>query len=131
MTYCNGIDKPTPYGLAIKAFRDNLQQPFCGNGDEVMTLQGIVTRFVVDQIERDRSGELVDRNILGASVQMLKDLSEYVPYSKAATVPFTAMETELLETSQIFYREEAKMWLSEATVGAYCRQVARRVDEER
>jgi cullin 3 len=87
-----------------------------------------VTRLVLDQVQRERQGHLVeDRASLKTVLQMLIDLGS----SDYSTNVYAAFESDFLAETAEFYHAESLRYLSQGSALAYVHRAASRIAEER
>jgi len=107
----NKVEKRTPtYPMGIMLFRD-----------EVLRSTSIRDRLrgvLLDNIARERSGELIDRVAMKNCLLMLVDSNVI-----SSTVYVEDFETEFLEQTRRFYRQESQDFIAQNTVPDYLRKV--------
>ncbi|XP_078432761.1 cullin 3 [Wolffia australiana] len=93
--------------------------------EHVVHADGVRTRLVdvlVDQVQRERSGEVIDRGLMRSVTKMLSDLGLAV-YSDDLERPF-------LEVSASFYSGESQRLIEQCSCGEYLRRAERWLNEE-
>uniref|UniRef100_A0A061S151 Cullin 3 n=1 Tax=Tetraselmis sp. GSL018 TaxID=582737 RepID=A0A061S151_9CHLO len=78
--------------------------------------------ILLDNIRRERKGEVINKNTMETTIKMLVDLGQRVYVDD--------FERHFLETSSEFYRVEAQELLSTCNCPEYLRRVAKRLEEE-
>ncbi len=84
-----------------------------------------LSRILLNWIQRERSGEMIQRGVFKNMVQMLVDLG-----LGSRSVYESEFETRFLETSVKFYAAESRLYMSSNTVSDYMKKVERRMHEE-
>lgn len=113
----------------MNQFRDYvLQAPF--PTDEKMKLVVILFLFILDQIQMEREGDIIDRALIRSCVYMLEGLYETDHEEETTKLYLTAFEPEFLTASRAFYKAEGQSLLKTADAGNYCRHTKKRIAEE-
>lgn len=108
---------PTVYDLGLLLFRDNIARNSRIKDRLLLTL--------IDLIQRERTGEVIDRSLFRNVTQMLIDLGV-----NSRTVYEEDFETHFLETSAAFYKRESSEFIAVNTASDYMRKVETRINEE-
>ena len=74
--------------------------------------------IILDQLEKDRNGELTDRSIVKEGLQLFHEMS-----FAAEDVYTVDIENYALEETRKYYRTEAQTWLSNCTLTDYLLKV--------
>ena len=85
---------------------------------------------MLDQIEMDRRGDTIDKQVVKSCVAMLEALYESAAETEDQRLYLTSFEPNFLEASTGFYEAESKKLLKDADAASYCREVSRRLREE-
>lgn len=75
---------------------------------------------LLDAIQKERSGETVDRNCIRSLVRMYISLGIY----------FSDFENKFLESTELFYREESEVGISTLEPAVYLEKISKRLEEE-
>ncbi|KAF2273995.1 Cullin-domain-containing protein [Westerdykella ornata] len=128
-TYCDETHRPPVYTTAMTLFRDDvLRSPIVES--ESRSVLDLLCDVMLDQIQMERDGDVIDKYLIKSSVLMLESLYDSKPGSADERLYNTAYEQEYLKRSRLFYRQESELLIREADAGAYCRHASRRLYEE-
>ena len=112
-------------------FRDHvLRTPVCDNPDDHISIANILNAVMLDQVQMDREGDIIDKSLLKSCAYMLEGLYETEDENESTKLYLTSFEPEFLKASQEFYRIEGAKLLLEADAGTFCRDARKRVNEE-
>lgn len=89
-----------------------------------------MTKTILDCIESERNGAIVDRSLLKACLGILTALSAYGGPEVAETVYSADFEEQFLQESRQFYSKEAAKTIQELPASDYLLYVDRRLKEE-
>jgi cullin 3 len=90
----------------------------------------LLNRVILDQIQMERDGDVIDKHLIKSCVYMLESLYDDESDSRDQRLYHLSFEREYLAMSRQFYRDEAESLIREADAGAYCRHARRRLYEE-
>ncbi|KAF2205076.1 Cullin-domain-containing protein [Delitschia confertaspora ATCC 74209] len=128
--YCTDHRQISIYTAAMFLFRDDiLCAPITGGGGTGHVL-GLLNQVILDQIQMERAGDVIDKYIIKSSVYMLEHLYEDESESEDKRLYVRSFEVQYLDTSREFYKREAELMLRDSDAGAYCRHTTRRIYEE-
>lgn len=113
----------------MSLFRDHILRSTEG-GKDTHTLLEILSHIILEQIQMDRDGDVIDKSLIKSNVYMLEGLYESEQESEDQKIYLQSFEHIFLERSAFFYREEGERLLKESDAGAYCHHAKRRIDEE-
>ena len=110
-------------------FRDHiLRSPLeVGATDTVLS---ILNAIILDQIQMDREGDVIDKNRIRSCIYMLEGLYETDKEEEADKLYLTSFEDDFLRASRDFYRAEGESLLRQMDAGAYLRHTTSRLREE-
>ncbi|KAF2743870.1 Cullin-domain-containing protein [Sporormia fimetaria CBS 119925] len=128
-TYCNDNRLPSIYTTAMNLFRDDILQSPITTNDNRPVLH-LLNQVILDQIQMERDGDVIDKHLIKSCVYMLESLSESGDESKADRLYNVSFEVDYLETSRAFYSREADAVLRDTDAGTYCKHAGRRIYEE-
>ena len=94
------------------------------------TIYTTLSSVLLDQINMDRDGEIVDRPLLRSCVAMLEALYETDEEQEDDKLYLTLFEPEFLDATEAYYRRECERLLSNGDTRAWLRQTRRRLQEE-
>ncbi len=122
--------RPPVYATTIGLFRDNILRGNLGATGSNYEVFDILNATIIDQINMEREGDVIDKALLRSCVSMLEGLFETDAESELERLYITVFEPYLVRTSHEFYRVECEKLLREADASAWLRQTQRRLAEE-
>lgn len=120
----------TIYTAAMFLFRDEILYSPASNTNASDAILQLLNRVLLDLIQMERSGDVIDKHLIKSCAYMLECLHEDEMESPDMRLYITSFEDEFLRTSRLFFREEAEIMLRDFDAGAYCRQTQKRLYEE-
>ncbi|KAI1814378.1 Cullin-domain-containing protein [Poronia punctata] len=123
---------PSIYTTVIGLFRDKILRAdisLVNSGSEHKVFD-ILNATIIDQINMEREGDVIDKALLRSVVAMLEGLFETDDENEHERLYLTGFEPYYERTSRDFYRAECEKLLREADATAWLRQTQRRLDEE-
>ncbi|CAK7271299.1 hypothetical protein SEPCBS57363_004545 [Sporothrix epigloea] len=93
-------------------------------------IYNILSSVLLDQINMDRDGEIVDRPLLRSCVAMLEALYETDEELEDGKLYLIFFEPEFLEATESYYRKECDRLVSDGDTRVWLRQTRRRLQEE-
>lgn len=108
-------------------FRSQLLKVPLGDDRDVLSLLETV---ILDMIEMERKGEVIDRSLVRACCYMLEGLYETFTEEESSKLYLTSFEPKFLEASVLFYRSEGQALLADADASTFCAHARRRLREE-
>jgi cullin 3 len=127
--YCADHRRISIYNAAMVLFRDEILKSRISTTDDRFVL-GLLNHVVLDQIQMERDGDVIDKHLIKSCVWMLEGLHEDETESEEQRLYNTSFEKEYLNTSRIFYKNESELLLRDSDAGAYCKHARRRIYEE-
>jgi cullin 3 len=127
--YCADHRRVSIYNAAMVLFRDEILKSQISATDDRFVL-GLLNHVVLDQIQMERDGDVIDKHLIKSCVWMLEGLHEDETESEEQRLYNTSFEKEYLDTSRAFYRTESELLLRDSDAGAYCKHARRRIYEE-
>lgn len=126
--------QPSIYATTIGLFRDHILRYGLATGDEgpeaPFTVFDIINAVVLDLINMERDGDIVNRNLLRKVTSMLEELYETDEERENEKLYLTVFEPRFLEASRAFYRSECEKLVRESDARAWLRHAIRRLKEE-
>jgi cullin 3 len=110
-------------------FRDDILKTPTSDVEGRLVL-GLLTHVILDQIQMEQDGDVIDKHLIKSCVYMLEGLHEDDQESEELRLYNSSFEREYLDTSREFYRQEAELLLRDSDAGAYCKHTRRRIYEE-
>lgn len=104
-----------------------------GNSNGVLrhpTIYTTLSAVLLDQINMDRDGEIVDRPLLRSCVAMLEALYETDEEQEDEKLYLTLFEPQFLQATTDFYKAECERLLRDGDTRAWLRQTRQRLREE-
>ncbi|SPN96833.1 related to cullulin 3 [Cephalotrichum gorgonifer] len=125
-TYTQLSKSPSIFTTTIGLYRDDILK--CRVNDAVV-LDTLIS-VLLDQIEMERNGEIVDRVLLRNCIAMLDGLYETDEEEENEKLYFTRFEPALLLATERFYGLEAQRLLSQGDCPAWIHHTPGRLSEE-
>ncbi|TRX90061.1 hypothetical protein FHL15_008980 [Xylaria flabelliformis] len=122
--------RPSIYITTIGLFRDNILRANLGATGASYDVFDILNATIIDQINMEREGDVIDKALLRSCISMLEGLFETDKESELERLYLTTFEPYFIRTSHDFYRAECERLLREANASAWLRQTQRRLAEE-
>ena len=110
-------------------FRDQILRSSV-SAQENITIARVLNFVILDQIQMEREGDIIDKNLIRSCVYMLEGLYENEEEDENTKLYLTAFEPDFLRVSRDFYQAEAGILLRDSDAGTYCRHTRKRVNEE-
>ncbi|CAO2654322.1 Nn.00g110550.m01.CDS01 [Neocucurbitaria sp. VM-36] len=127
--YCADHRRPSIFNAAMVLFRDQILHSQVSEND-TRAILGLLNHIILDQIQMERDGDVIDKHLIKSCVWMLEGLHEEDVESEEQRLYNTSFEKEYLDTSRSFYRNESELLLRDSNAGAYCKHARRRIYEE-
>ncbi|KAI0402791.1 Cullin [Xylaria palmicola] len=122
--------RPSIYATTIGLFRDNILRANLGATGSTYEVFDILNVTIIDQINMEREGDVIDKALLRSCVSMLEGLFETDRENESERLYVTTFEPYFIRTSHDFYRVECERLLRDADASAWLRQTQRRLNEE-
>ncbi len=133
-TYTAESRQPSIFAATIGLFRDHILRNDLGGAseqlDQPFVIFDILNAVVLDLINMERDGDIVDRNLIRHITSMLEALYETDDELENAKLYLTVFEPRFLSASQIFYKAECEKLLREGNASSWLRHTQRRLREE-
>jgi len=113
-TYVSQQKKIPVYDRGLQIFRDEV----CRNA----RIKDRLLQMLLDMIQRERHGEMIERGLLRTITSMLVELGRDV-YTRDFEAPF-------LQASSTFYQAESQEYISQNSAADYMKKAAQRLQEE-
>lgn len=120
------VKGPTIFTVTIGLYRDDILK--CRVHD-TLVLDTLVS-ILLDQVEMERNGEIVDRVLMRNCVAMLDCLYETDEEEENEKLYFTRFEPEFLLATEKFYTAESQRLLSQGDCPAWIQHTPGRLSEE-
>ncbi|VBB71821.1 Putative protein of unknown function [Podospora comata] len=130
---CVETKQASVYATTIGLFRDHILKyglKDVDGSDQPFIIMDVVIAVVLDLINMDRDGDIVDRNLLRDITGMLEQLYETDEEKENEKLYTTIFEPRFLAASEVFYKAECEKLLRESDAGSWLRHTRRRLLEE-
>lgn len=94
------------------------------------TIMDVLLSVIMNMIEMERKGEIIDRTLIRGCVQMFESLYESLTEDENTKIYLTLFEPEFLQQSREFYVREGLSLITTADAATFCRHAIRRLQEE-
>lgn len=105
------------YDVGLILFRENVARH--------PRIREFLVKTLLEEVRKERMGEVVNRSALRSATQMLVDVG-----LSSTSVYTEDFETAFLESSAQFYRQESQEFVATSSVPGYLRKVEKRLREE-
>ena len=105
-----------------------LKSPFTQESD--LDVLAVLESAILDMIQMERTGEVIDRSLIRACVYMLEGLYESWQEDENFKLYVTSFEPKFLESSRVFYDQEGQSLVANADASTFCTHATRRIEEE-
>lgn len=127
--YCDDHRQPSIFAAAMGQFRDFILRASIPSHDG-LTVMDLLNSVILDHIQMEREGEIIDTSLIRACIYMLEGLYESEDEDESTKLYLTVFEPAFLEASEVFFASESASLLAQADAGTFCRHARRRLDEE-
>lgn len=117
------------FATTIALFRDHILRS-CLNSNSSSLVIDLMISVMLDQINMERDGDVIDRNLIRSCSRMLNSLYETDDEREFNKLYLTVFEPRLLDSSESFYGAECQRLLREGDTGTWLRHCQRRLNEE-
>jgi cullin 3 len=100
------------------------------NQESDLDILSVLESVILDMIQMERRGEVVDRSLIRACVYVLEHLYESWNECENSKLYLTSLEPKFLETSRMFYDQEGRSLVANADASTFCIHATRRIREE-
>lgn len=121
-------NQPQLYMTILGLYRDSILRRQFTNIDG--PLSDVINAVVLDLINMDRKGDVIDKNLVKRLLQMYEQLAETDDLADDDRLYLTTFEPAYLEDSKRFYAQEVDQLLREGDAGTWLRHTSRRLVEE-
>lgn len=117
------------FATTIALFRDHILRS-CLNTNSTNMVIDILISVMLDQIDMEREGDIIDRNLIRSCSRMLTCLYETEDEVESNKLYLTVFEPRFLSNSEAFYSAECQRLLRESDASTWLRHTQRRLTEE-
>jgi cullin 3 len=128
--YCSENKIPSIFTTAMGLFRDHvLRSALVAEDSNIVTVE-ILNAVILDQIQMEREGDVIDKNLVKTCLNMLEGLYETDAENEDQKLYLTEFEPVFLQASKEFYQKECMTLLQESDCSTWLRQTQKRINEE-
>ncbi|KAI1409031.1 putative cullulin 3 [Hypoxylon sp. FL1857] len=128
--YSQDHSRPPIYAATIGLFRDHiLRTSLKENGSDCLVFD-ILNATIIDQVNMEREGDVIDKALLRSCISMLEDLFETDEENEHEQLYLTTFEPIYLQNTRLFYKAECEKLVREGDTRAWLRYTQRRLAEE-
>lgn len=127
--YCTDNRKASIFTTAMGLFRDHILRKPQDDTDNV-TIFDILNSVVLDMIDMERDGDVINKATIRSCVYMLEGLYETDNEDDSEKLYLTSFEPAFLSASRKFYEKECATLLREADASSWLKQTNKRLLEE-
>ena len=117
------------FATTIALFRDHILRS-CLNQNSKNLVIDILVSVMLDQIDMEREGDVIDRALIRSCSRMLTFLYETQEEDETSKLYLTVFEPRFLDNSQRFYANECERLLRESDASTWLRHTQQRLNEE-
>ncbi|KAI1478858.1 Cullin-domain-containing protein [Daldinia eschscholtzii] len=128
--YVQDHSRPSIYTATIGLFRDHILRSTLKQDGAAYTIFDILNATIIDQINMEREGDVIDKALLRSCISMFESLFETDEENNNEQLYLTVFEPIYLSSSRAFYQAECEKLLRESDASAWLRYTHRRLDEE-
>ncbi|KAH0565479.1 hypothetical protein GP486_001120 [Trichoglossum hirsutum] len=129
--YCTENKKPSIFTATMCQFRDHvLRSHVAPDGPEPTTIENILISVILEQIQMEREGDIIDKTLIRSCIYMFEGLYETEYEDENEKIYLTSFELEFLNASRQFYQSEGESLLRNSDAGTYLRHTESRLREE-
>lgn len=130
--YCLGGGKPPVLTVSTALFGDCiLRAQLDSETRQDATVHELVRDVILHQIWMERNGDMADRQLIRACIQILLGLEDSIEAAEEHVLYLSSFEEDFLRSSRDFYRTEGEVWMRESTAASFRRHTKRRISEDR
>ncbi|KAK5990473.1 Cullin-3 [Cladobotryum mycophilum] len=117
------------FATTIGLFRDHILRS-CLNANSDSLIMDILISVMLDQIDMEREGDVIDRTLIRSCSRMLSCLYETEDETESSKLYLTIFEPRFLKNSKTFYSRECERLLRESDASTWLRHTESRLLEE-
>ncbi|RYP10221.1 hypothetical protein DL765_008183 [Monosporascus sp. GIB2] len=121
---------PPIFAATIGLYRDHILRSSLHEMGSPCLVFDILNATILDQINMEREGDVIDKALLKSCISMLEALSETDEEHEHERLYLTTFEPAYINNSHAFYKAECDKLLREADASAWLRYTQRRLAEE-
>lgn len=128
--YCTDNRRPSIFTTCMGLFRDHILRSKLVESDLDISTFDIVNSVLLDMIQMEREGDVIDKNLIRSCIYMLEGLYETDEDNEDEKLYLTVFEPIFLKASSAFYQRECLTLLRESDASTWLRQTQKRLIEE-
>jgi len=128
--YCTDNRQPSIFTACMGLFRDHILRSKLVQSDLDVNTFDILNSVLLDMIQMEREGDVIDKNLIRSCIYMLEGLYETDEDNENERLYLTVFEPIFLNASRAFYQRECMTLLRESDASTWLRQTQRRLIEE-
>lgn len=128
--YCADNRRPSIFTTAMGLFRDHVLRSKMVEQEVNLVTFDILISVILDQIQMEREGDVIDKNLIRSCIYMLEGLYETDDENENEKLYLTTFEPQFLKASRAFYAKECEALLRDSDASSWLRQTQRRLIEE-
>ncbi|KAM7199286.1 Cullin [Rhypophila sp. PSN 637] len=132
--YTSSTKNASIYTATLGLFRDHILKNSLGTAstdlEHPFLVFDILNAVMLDLINLERDGHVIDRNLLRTISSMLEDLYETDEEIEHQKLYLTVFEPRYIENSSVFYGNECEKFLRDSDASSWLRHTRRRLLEE-
>ncbi|KAI4104034.1 MAG: hypothetical protein L6R37_003516 [Teloschistes peruensis] len=127
--YCSDNRKPSIFNASMGQFRDHvLRTPMPHR--ESLTIATLLYKVILDQIQMDRDGDIVNTALLRSCAYMLEGLYETEDEQELNKLYITSFEPIFLAASKEYYQLEGRNLVAKGDAGIFCKHARKAATDE-
>lgn len=128
--YCLDSRKASIFVTSMGLFRDHILRSRLGSNDSEVITFDILNSVIMDQIQMERDGDVINKHLIKSCVGILDSLYETYEENHEDKLYLTVFEPAYLDNSRVFYQSECAKLLRESDCSTWLRQSKKRLSEE-
>ncbi|KAL8999217.1 MAG: hypothetical protein Q9169_001882 [Polycauliona sp. 2 TL-2023] len=127
--YCSDNRKPSIFTASMGQFRDHVLRAPLPDHDS-LTLAALLYKVILDQIQMDRDGDIINTALLRSCAYMLEGLYETEDEQEQNKLYITSFEPEFLAASAKYYQSEGSSMVARGDASNFCKQALQAATNE-
>ncbi|KAL8659571.1 MAG: hypothetical protein Q9226_000352 [Calogaya cf. arnoldii] len=127
--YCSDNRKPSIFTASMGQFRDHVLRALLPDHGS-LTLAALLYKVILDQIQMDRDGDIINTALLRSCAYMLEGLYETEDEQEQNKLYITSFEPAFLAASAEYYRSEGSSIVARGDASGFCKQALQAATNE-
>ncbi|KAL8931686.1 MAG: hypothetical protein Q9211_006795 [Gyalolechia sp. 1 TL-2023] len=119
--YCADNRKPSVFVASMGQFRDYVLRTPLPDRD-TLTIASLLYKVILDQIQMDRDGDIINTALVRSCAYMLEGLYETEDEQELNKLYITSFEPEFLAASQEYYRSHGESLVAKGDASIFCQR---------